>query len=172
MKPTFKADNGRWITQALFFERTHNCTNGRPYAVYTLKDEDHVDKDGRKYKSLKKLFLETNDPTEYTFACTHLGGWGHWKELQASNEIAPFIEEWREERDIALVSMGVVKLVKMAQDKEGNYQAAKYLADKGWVHNPRGRPDAASIKKEARRIAETKRRVNNDLERLRGITKQ
>ena len=161
----FKNTAGKWLTKSLFFDLTPKI---RPHAVYTFKDNDHIGGDGKEYLSLKKIFLSCNDPTEYTFATTHLGGWQHWKAMQNVEEISYHIEQWREERDVALVSIGVQKLIAQAEVGD-SYQAAKYLADKGWDNQTKGRPSKEAIKKEARIAAGVKDVVSNDFNRIRNL---
>jgi hypothetical protein len=45
--------------------------------------------------------------------------------------------------------MGVRALRDMAQSENGNFQAAKFLADRGWDKNRVGRPSKAEIEKRA-----------------------
>ena len=160
----FKNTSGKYLTKSLFFEHT---PANRPHAVYTLKDEDHTDKKGNTYISLKRLFLESDDPTEYAFATEHLGGWKHWKEMQKTNELLAEIDEWREERDVRLRSIGVKKLIESAE--EGNYQASKFLVDKGWDVQTKGRPTKAQVQKAAKEQASVRKVVDNDLARIRKI---
>jgi hypothetical protein len=159
----FKNEQGKWLTKALFFEMTLPAT--RQYARYTLKEEDHT-VDGVEYISLYKRFMECEDPTEYQFATSWLGGWSHWKAIQSSPELIPYIEAWREERDIKMRSQGVKAVIE--QVYEGNYQAAKWLADKGWeVDAPkRGRPSKSEVEKETKQQAKVKLAVMNDYKRL------
>lgn len=159
----FKNKSGKWLTKSLFFDLTPKA---RPYAVYTFKDEDHVDSRGGTYSSLKKLFLESDDPTEYKFATEHLGGWQHWKEMQTVPEINSHIEAWREERDVKLRSIGIRKLIDLAE-KDGSYQAAKFLADKGWDVSTKGRPSKEAVKREVKAQAKLKAVINNDINRIR-----
>ena len=160
----FKNKSGKWLTKSLFFDLTPKA---RPYAIYTFKDESHRDAHGGSYLSLKQLFLESDDPTEYKFATEHLGGWQHWKEMQTVPEILTHITEWREERDVRLQSLGVRKMIESAD--QGNYQAAKCLMDKGWYNQTKGRPSKEAVKKEVKAQAKLKAVVNNDLDRIRKL---
>lgn len=161
----YKNTQGKWLTKALFYELT--LPDSRDYAIYTLKDEDLV-VDGREYLSLKKCFLSCTDPTEFTFASKFLGGWSHWKELQTSKDVLSHIQEWREERDVSLQSQGVVKLIEMGLCEEASFQAAKYVAEKGWKEaHTKGRPTKAAVQKAAREEAALKTRIGNDLKRIR-----
>lgn len=83
----FRDRTGKYITQSLFLENGYNTE----LAVYTLTDEDKEYK-GKVYPSLRRLFLECMDPTEYVFATTYLWGWEHWQRICANKMMAEFIE--------------------------------------------------------------------------------
>jgi hypothetical protein len=159
---SFKNAAGKWLNKALFFELTGAH---RPHACFTLKDADHTDPSGKVFLSLKRLFLESDDPTEYKFATEHLGSWAHWKDMQTQDDIALHIIEWREERDVRLQSLGIKVMVKMAASGE-NYHAAKYLADQGWI-TARGRPSKQEKAKLLRKESTLSKNVRNDMKRLR-----
>lgn len=159
----FKNDNGMYLTKSLFYELTLPAT--RQHAVFTLKEEDH-EADGVTYVSLKRLYMETDDPTEYLFATTHLGSWSHWKAMCETSALVEHIEAWRQEKEVYYRSIGVRSLMESAT--EGNYQASKYLADKGWDIDTkkRGRPSKAEIKKETEQQSKVKLAVMSDYARL------
>lgn len=158
----FKNDSGKWLTKALFYELTLPAT--REHAQFTLKEEDH-EVDGKVYVSLKRLYMSCDDPTEWDFAMAHIGGWQHWKALQESVDLAPHIQSWREEKEVYYRSKGVKSL--LASAEEGNFQASKWLADKGWDDaKKRGRPSKAEIKKETEQQTKVKLAVMNDYKRL------
>jgi len=123
---------GRPLTQSLFLEIGYT-----DYAVYTLKEQDY-EYNGKHYPSLKRLYLEAEDPTEYDFASTHLLGWRHWQRLCENKQIRKYIDEWREELEYKLRSKAVKYMLTSANT--GNYQAAKWFADKGWAQRAAGRP--------------------------------
>lgn len=164
----WKNDSNKWLTKALFYETTLPAT--RDNAVFTLKNED-IEVDGVEYWSLRKRFVECDDPTEYEFANKWLGGWAHWKELCKCEALKDDIADWREERDVRLRSMGVKKLVSLASGEDSSFQAAKWLADRGWQDTPskRGRPTNADVKKAAREKAEVSKRVSDDMKRLKAL---
>lgn len=138
---------GRPLTQSLFLEPNYNTD----YAVYTLDGEDKTYK-GVVYPSLKRLYLAMEDPTEYEFATTYLIDWPHWKRLCSNAIILRHVEEWREEMELKIRSIGVKQMLDMSAD---NAQAAKWLAEKGWDKSGAGRPRK-----------ETKERERNIQERL------
>lgn len=162
---TFKNSGGVWLTTALFFETT--LPDNRQHAVFTLKDADHTDEHGNKYLSLKRLFLEHDDPTEYTFAKEVLGGWAHWKVLQKQKDVANLLKDWREEKEIALRSDAIVKMIDMASEEGASFQTVKWVTDAGWApKQTKGRPTKEQINKEAKRKAEGNVALMKDYARL------
>lgn len=143
-KSKFIDSNGNPMTQSLFLEINYNTD----YAVYTLKDYDHT-YNGKVYPSLKKLYLAEEDPTEYLFANKYLLGWNHWMRICDNKVLSRYISNWREELEIKLRAMAVRALRDMCQSENGNFQAAKFLADRGWDKNKVGRPSKAELEKRA-----------------------
>lgn len=143
-KARLKDSQGRPLTQSLFLEVGYNTT----YAVYTLKD-DHFEYEGKLYPSLKRLYLELEDVVEYDFATKYLLGWNHWKRIQENKLFKDHVESWRDELELKLRSQAVRDILDMTAD-EKSFQAAKWIADKGWQKLERGRPRTADkIKEEA-----------------------
>ena len=105
-------------------------------ALYTLTPYDKV-VEGKTYKSLKRLFLETNDPTGYTLATMYLDGWEHLQRLQAGvlKDLWPV---WEDEMEVKLKSAGLRTVFEKAS--EGNVDCAKFLTNKGWVKRKAGAP--------------------------------
>lgn len=154
-----KDSGGRPLTQSLFIENGYNTE----FAVYTLKDEDHEYK-GVVYPSLKKLFLEMEDPTEYEFANTYLLGWQHWKRLNGNKLMTKHFEEWREELELRLRAQGIRAAIDQAADN--NFQAAKYLAEKGWDKRQAGRPSKQEKLKEERMKKRMEDEFSADIKRM------
>jgi len=136
--------NGNPLTQSLFLEIGYNTE----YAIYTLKDNDHTYK-GVVYPSLKKLYLAEEDPTEYFFADKYLLGWQHWKRICKNVVLSKYIEDWREELELKLRAQAVRALRDMTASENGNFQAAKFLADRGWDKRGAGRPSKAELERRA-----------------------
>lgn len=145
---------GRPLTQSLFLEIGYNTQ----YAIFTLNDEDK-EYDGKTYPSLKKLYLESEDPTEYRFAKKYLLGWKHWRRLNDNAILRVHFDEWREELEVAMRSEAVLSIVDMTTSEQGNFQAAKWLADRGWDKRGAGRPSKAELERE-KRISE---RIGDEL---------
>lgn len=149
---------GRPMTQSLFLEIGYVEA-----AVYSLKDQDH-EYNGKYYPSLKRLYLETADPTEYEFATTFLLGWKHWLRLCENKAIRSHIDEWRVELEVKLRSKGVKAA--MSQAMAGNYAAAKWMADKGWDVRGKGRPSKDEIEHEKKVQAKMTNEYEADVIRL------
>ncbi len=141
-KELLKDKLGRPLTQSLFLELGYS-----DYAVFTLNDEDKEYK-GEVYPSLKRLYLEAGDPTEYAFAVKHLINWKHWERLCANKVILKHIEEWRFELEVKLRSEGVRSLIMSAQ--EGKVQASTWLANRGWDKRAAGRPSKEELEREGK----------------------
>lgn len=141
-KSKLKDSRERPLTQSLFLEIGYS-----EFAVYTLKDEDYT-YHGKVYPSLKRLYIEEEDPVEYVFANKYLLGWDHWQRICNNKVLRKYVDQWREELSIKARSQAVQSIMDMALiDK--SFQAAKWLAEKGWDKNPVGRPTKASKESDA-----------------------
>lgn len=149
---------GRPITQSLFLEIGYSES-----ALYTLKDND-FDYNGKHLPSIKRLYLECGDPTEYEFATTYLLGWGHWQRICENKAVRRHIDEWRLELEVKLRSRGVKAAIVAANG--GNFQASKWLADRGWDTRGPGRPTKADIDRETKIQAEINNEYSADILRL------
>ena len=148
------------MTQALFLEIGYQ----EDKAVYTLKDQDHEYK-GNTYPSLKRLFLEMEDVTEYEFANKYLLGWSHWKRMNENKALRKHFEEWREELELRLRAQGIRAIIDQSCDDKG-FQAAKYLAEKGWDKNKVGRPSKHDKLREERMQSKLDDEFSADVVRL------
>jgi hypothetical protein len=153
----FKDDMQRYRTQALFFEYYAD----QEFAVFTLKDED-FEADGKKYIALKPIYLAMSDPTEYSFAMYVFDSWPHWARLR-KYYLKDHVAMWREEMEMKLVSEGIQQNIKLA--KAGNYNAAKWLADKGWEEK-RGRPTKAEKEGRLKQDTAQRKELEADMARI------
>jgi hypothetical protein len=149
-RAAFKDDQGAYLTQSLFLEVGYN----KDRAIYTFNDEDKEYK-GKIFKSLRKLYLETEDPTEYIFATRYLHGWDHWQRIVNNEILLERIEKWREELEVKLRSKGVRAMLSLT---ESNATAAKWAVDGLWARSKPGRKTAAQKRKEER----VQKRVTDD----------
>lgn len=143
-KSKFKDSGGRPITQSLFLEIGYSDN-----AVYTLNDEDKTYK-GKVYPSLKRLYLEHEDVTEYDFASTYLLNWLHWERLCKNKQLLKHIEQWRFELELKLRSAGIKAIIESALEEDSGFQAQRYLADKGWAKQGAGRPKKDTSERDQR----------------------
>lgn len=150
--------SGRPITQSLFLE-----VNYTDSAIYTLK-EDHFEYEGKFLPSLKKIYLEVADPTEYEFATRYLLGWKHWMRICDNKLIRKHIDEWRFELEYKLRSQGVKAAI--SQATTGSFQAAKWLADRGWESRGAGRPTKADVDREKKIQTSISEEYSGDIVRL------
>ena len=138
-KKLFQDKNGKLLTQSLFLEYNYNIE----YAVYTFNNDDKMYKD-KLYPSLRKRYLEVGDPTEYQFAVQHLFSWDHWVRLNENKELRKEFDNWRDELEVALRSQALLTIADMTE----NFQAQKFLVDRGWDKNPVGRPSKAGAQRD------------------------
>jgi hypothetical protein len=161
----FKASNGVYLLKVLFVENDPT----KMTAVYTLKDEDHT-VDNRVFPSLRRLFVESEDLTEYLFAETHLGGWGHWCKLKECSWF-PY-HQWREELEVRVKSKALRNVQDIVRDNKhkDNLQASKFILQDGWKKKERvGRTTKEKIKQEANSLFKEKSETAEDLERLKNV---
>lgn len=154
-KEKFFDSMGKPLTQALFIEYQYDPK----YALYSLKDYDHT-YEGVLYPSLKKLYLAEEDPTEYIFVSRHLGSWYQWKRMQQNKMVVSHINQWRDELELKLRSQAIRNMIDMSTSEDGNFSAAKYLAEYGWEKRKAGRP----TKEEKERHLAVEQNIRSDFD--------
>lgn len=159
-RDVFVDEKGRYKTLSLFLEIGYNED-----ALFTLKGYDH-EYNGKTYPSLKRLYLESSDPTEYTFATKYLADWDHWQKICANKALALHINKWRYELELKLRAEGVERVLKSARSK-GNWLAAKFLAEKGWEQRTAGRPSKEDVDRELKIQTDLQNEFEDDIARLR-----
>lgn len=168
-KTKFKNSSGTHILKQIFFEFSDA---EHQYSVYTLKDYDH-EYNGVTYPSLRRLYVECEDPTEYQFATEHLDSWAHWKKLIASNFFKPYLKEWREELEVRLRAKALARIkTRAASNDKDSMQADKILLSGGWKtpeeKTGAGRPSKDKIKQEAEKLFQEQSVHDEDYERIFG----
>ena len=140
-------DKGAPLTQGLFLETSYGNTEN---VQYTLKPRDHVYK-GRKLPSIKRLFLEMEDPTEYFFAYEYFLDWDHWQRIKKNKLIASYMKGWGEELEVRARALGVKSMFDLALDGDKpNFQASQFLAKGGWTERSAGRPTKEAVQRETK----------------------
>lgn len=161
---------GAPYTRSLFLELSYT-KNDRSMVQYTLRDEDHPDG----YKSLYKLYIEEEDPTEYIFASKYLESYDHWMMICEASWFQEEAVRWR--RDLAQKlkarAMTIVKTVAESDGHKNQFEAVKILLNGGWDRKePKtkgpGRPTKEAIKGELRRQAEEDKELQEDFKRVKG----
>jgi len=161
-------ENGQYRTDSLFVERIAKRHKNRGLkAVYCLNERQAV----KGCEQLYKIFMESAD--EYDFAIKAFGSKGHLDRLK---NVKWFTEGWQgsvtfrgydawledmKERD---ASIGKKVLLEKAQD--GDVTAAKKLLDMHKQTSSKGRPKKEDITREAKKVAEEKTDIEDDLKRL------
>lgn len=164
----FKTEQGRRLTKGLFFEQT---LSDKSTVLYTLKEHDHEG-----YPSLKKLYLETEDPTEYKFACAYLDSYSHWEELCKCSWFQEYLELWRKELELKIKSKALFQIREEAENdlSKSKFTANKFLIEGGWKDKEnnsssksrRGRPSKQEINEAAKNMAEEQNLVDEAFKRV------
>lgn len=156
-KSKFKDSIGKYITQSLFLENGYD----EDKAVYTLKDQDWEYK-GRTYKSLRLLYLQEMDVTEYEFANKYLWGWDHWQRIVNNQLMTETIAGWRDELEVKLRAQGIRAILLNSID---SFAAAKWIADGKWEVK-RGRPSKAELARERKIRENAVKEAESDSDRI------
>ena len=159
MRESLKDSIGNFRTLSLFLET--NQTNME--AVFTLKDYDH-ELHGKKYPSLKLIYLQYDDPTEWDFAQEVFGNWRHWEKLCGNSRLKSFIDQWRSELEIKIRSNAIKEIIKQSKNKD---TAARWVAEKGWNKSP-GRPSKKEKEQEDKVTEQIDYSLREHWERMNG----
>tara|TARA_X000001382_G_scaffold129998_1_gene123490 strand:+ start:1960 stop:2469 length:510 start_codon:yes stop_codon:yes gene_type:complete len=120
----FKGKNGNFLTVSLFKEM--DFSKDKSSVLYTLKDEDN------EFPSLRKLYLQEGDITEYKFAVKHLYNWDHWVHLRDLEWMRPLVLKWRKDLDVKLKSDTLHKIILLSfEEGSTGLAASRFILDKG-----------------------------------------
>lgn len=156
----FKDTVGRWLTKSLFYEANDYKIDS---ALFTLGDEDVTIK-GKPLISLRKRFVDSDDPTGWAIAQEFLGGYSHWDAICNSASLRGEVEKWQEELEVKLRSIGLANTIKSA--RAGNFNASKFLSEKGWVKRIAGRPSKDEVTRELKVQTRLRDEFEDDLKRM------
>lgn len=186
----YKDTQGRYRTLSLFLETIDSDLRDRYQPRFSLKEMDqplgpnhwyyNAYPEDKPYPgckphvvpSMRRLYLEMADPSEYSFAMEILGSDKHWKILQELPWFQPHLAEWRETLDTKLRSEAIQSLRKISQsmDEAKALQAAKWLAEGSYkTRREKGRPSSEEVTGHVVREASVKSLLQEDAERL-GLT--
>lgn len=106
----------------------------------------------------RKKFLDSNDPTGFLFAEQWVeDGYRKWITMQNSFGVKEEFKEWKDTLNIKLQAQGIIDIAA----QRDSFQAAKWLADKGWVEKEDKR-----TKEYKKRNSEMSDHIKADMERL------
>lgn len=117
----------RFRTRSLFKEMWKSGSGRDQDPIFSLRADD--DQDG--LISLKRIYLEVGDPTEYRFAVGLFRDPRHWRTLCGLEWFSPFVERWRWELRASLRAKAVDNLIRLSED---NLAAIKTLATEDFVY--------------------------------------
>lgn len=184
--PPYKDVMGRWRTDSLFVETIKPLERDdsgeqrfQKYTpMFTLREMDllltpsspwyerYTDK---MVPSLRRIYLEYNDPTEYQFASEIFRSTYHWKHLTNLKWFKPYVEEWRKTLGEKLKGVGIQKLVELANGLDPKFalQAAKWLAEGNFEERlGKGRPSKAEVATSLKRELDIEKIYRDDAARL------
>lgn len=145
---------GKMRSRSLFREFQHEDTVKYPY-YFNLSEFDRPDS-----ISLKALYIQMADVTEYKFAKYVFHSFPFWEALTKTAWFSPYVEEWRHELKQKLASEQLAKVRTKAQ--QGDLNAMKYLHDLVTDKPKRGRPGTRPV----RQITPSEADLNADYDRL------
>ena len=160
-KSKFKDSMGRYLTQSLFLEQAYDVNT----AIYTLKNDDYEYK-GKLFPSLKRLYLEMEDPIEYEFANKYLAGWDQWERICDNKLYTGLINRWRKELELKLRTIGYKEMVNKVSTSP---MAARWLSNKGWSENKTIRASKSDRDAEKQIQKQISDQYESDLLRLKAI---
>lgn len=154
--------NQRYL-KGLFFEKVDS---DKSTVLYTLKDVPHEG-----FPSFYQLYMAIDDPTEWEVSQQLTDGWEHWEMLCNCSWFKPFVERWRKELQLRMMSQALVRIKSEAKTgSKESFGANKYLLEKGWEPKERttarGRPSKEEIKKAADDLVRSDNQLSKDYERL------
>lgn len=115
------------------------------------------------------LYLRVADPTEYRFAVRAYGDWTSWESAIAKEPIKSLVDKWRRELEVKLRSEALQRIMDVAGNEgtRDSLQANKYLLEANFSNkNKAGRPSKESVAKEAQKLMDSQRSIEEDYKRL------
>jgi len=153
---------GAYLTQGLFLETRSTSTP----PILTLKEVDWEYK-GEILPSLRRLYIEIADPSEYEVAIQVLGSWEHWKRLLQNKKIFSYIQKYRDELEVKVRSGAIRSLIDTScNEGSKGTAAAKYIAERGWDKRKAGAPSKTEVKKELKIQSDMEKELEEDFKRI------
>ncbi len=150
-----------------FYETTLPDTRN-DLTLYSLKKRDH--KVGvTTYKSLHKIYLSMEDPTEYEFAMAVFGDYSVWENLCNLSWFKHHHAQMQKELVLKLKARTVKNMINDLNEGKASYNAQKYLADAGYLEGndkKRGRPSKDELNGALKQAAMDKADTEDDANRI------
>jgi hypothetical protein len=167
---------GRYRSKSLFWELRKIERSDVYEPLFTTKDKPHTvptfDKKGLiTYPSLKQLYLSYDHVPghEYEFAMDVFGSWDHWNHLHQSS-LKGMLQGWRDELTVKLKAEAIKKMIAASKENSAvGINAARYLADEGYLPKKVGRITKEEKLREIKLAAGVRDDLATDMERL-GMT--
>ena len=160
-KNKFKDVLNRWRTQSLFIDTQQQWNQEEYPPMYTLQSDDFEG-----YPSMRRLYLEENDPTEYSVAAKYFGGWEHWLHMKSLAWFEKHRTRWAEELEIKMQSEAVHKLVELSKDSKSAMSATNAIINKVWKEKTRGRPNKDEVERQKRIAVGITKTLDDDFKML------
>lgn len=161
----YKAPNGNWYTQALFWDVHQDLEATGFQPIFTLYAETPG------YTCARTTFVELGDPTGYKWAMTYLGDYTHWQKLMTCKWFKEAYDVWMAELTAKNQASAIARIQEIAaSDSSQALPAAKYIAEQGWAKtSSRGRPSRAEINGELKKAVQVAETTQDDLKRIGGL---
>lgn len=168
--------NNQLLTTELLWE-TAIAMDGRDSVLYTLRPSSR-ELNGRTIPSLKALYMECGDTSEYSFAIKYFESWEHWQKVRSNTKITPFIDKWAQELEFRIRKEAFDRLKEAAEN--GSLEANKFIVSSNFIQGipekvyrntktpakPVGRPSSKPETSEEMAANEEMKRVVEDMKRL------
>jgi hypothetical protein len=169
MESKFRSSSNQRLLKGLFYETSANPES----VVYTLKDRDHTVGEVT-YPSLYRLYMETEDLLEYSFAISHLDGWEHWQMLKSCSWFRSIAARWKDELETKTMAKALSRLkAEAASSSKNAFLANKFLIERGWLPKEDkkavGRPSKEEIKRQAENLFLASSDARDDLARIKDL---
>jgi len=157
-----KKPSKTWFYETTLPDTRNNLT------LYSLKKRDHTVA-GTTYKSLHKIYIEMEDPTEYEFAMSVFGDYSVWENLCSLSWFKRHHIQMQKELVLKLKARTVRNMINDLNDGKASYNAQKYLADAGYLEGndkKRGRPSKDELDGALKLAAMDKADTEDDAARI------
>lgn len=161
---TFKDEKNRWRSGSLFIEKIQGAVVESGYVpLFTLREYDYEGK-----LSLKRLYMEAQDITEWKFATSVFGSYECWENLVECKWFKPHALQWRKELALKLKVIALEQIKHSTDSQEiKKYQWLYETYNRDGASAPkRGRPSKDEVQRELKAEMDRARTYKEDAERL------